>query len=257
MCLFRSKVCSHWCSRTNKIPVVLNFLLRHKCEKILATYPKLTTMDQWWNNVSAWSENTAKDAAEGFNSFSHGVEDTAHNAAGGFDTFSQGVEETAHNAAGGFDTFSKGVEETAHHASDEVVSFSQHFPENVNSWINQAAMSIQKAVEAGDSSELGRWLKKASKAIGFDDLLAQLAVVKLENLPNDILNYIRENPGQVAFFVLGAVVLIAPVLVWGPAFAAMGWSAKGIQAGLFPPAGNFISIPADLYEGLSQRAGSR
>ncbi|SMQ50149.1 unnamed protein product [Zymoseptoria tritici ST99CH_3D7] len=94
-------------------------------------------------------------------------------------------------------------------------------------------MSIQKAVEAGDSSELGRWLKKASKAIGFDDLLAQLAVVKLENLPNDILNYIRENPGQVAFFVLGAVVLIAPVLVWGPAFAAMGWSAKGIQAGSF------------------------
>jgi len=58
-----------------------------------------------------------------------------------------------------------------------------------------------------------------------------LQYVKFEELPEKTVKYIRENPGQTAFYVVNEVVLIAPVVVTGPLYAMFGFGAKGVRAG--------------------------
>ena len=100
-----------------------------------------------------------------------------------------------------------------------------------NEITHKAASSLQQAVDSMGSDGFEGWLKQASKDVGLHTALKDLQYVNFEELPEKTARYIRENPGQTAFYVANGVVMIAPVVVTGPLYAVFGVGANGVRAG--------------------------
>ncbi|KAK3677196.1 hypothetical protein LTR78_002734 [Recurvomyces mirabilis] len=99
-----------------------------------------------------------------------------------------------------------------------------------NEWIRGAAADVKKAIGNLDESALQEWLKQASKEVGLDGTLDDLQAVKLEELPAEAWNFIEENPGQTAFYIVEGIVFIAPGAVNGPLLNVVGFGAHGVRA---------------------------
>ncbi|KAK0357373.1 hypothetical protein LTR02_003402 [Friedmanniomyces endolithicus] len=99
-----------------------------------------------------------------------------------------------------------------------------------NDITHEAASGLRQAVDNMGSEGFEGWLKQATKDVGLHTTLVDLQYVKVEELPEKTVKYIRENPGQTAFYVVNEVVLIAPVVVTGPLYAMFGFGAKGVRA---------------------------
>ncbi|KAK3619294.1 hypothetical protein LTR56_013874 [Elasticomyces elasticus] len=89
---------------------------------------------------------------------------------------------------------------------------------SANEWINTAAAHVQTAIENQETTEFGKWLKVASE------------VVKMEELPSDVLKYIKENPGKTAFYVVAGVAFFNPGGVTGPLLNLAGFEEIGHRA---------------------------
>ncbi|KAK4898213.1 hypothetical protein LTR27_004220 [Elasticomyces elasticus] len=93
-----------------------------------------------------------------------------------------------------------------HQAQQNIDKFKTYIPSanltSANEWINTAAANVQTAIENQETTEFGKWLKFASEETGLDTMLASLQAVKLEDLPSETRDYIRNNPKDTAYYVV-------------------------------------------------------
>ncbi|KAK5686116.1 hypothetical protein LTS10_002230 [Elasticomyces elasticus] len=101
---------------------------------------------------------------------------------------------------------------------------------SANEWINTAAANVQTAIENQETSEFGAWIKVASEISGLNSTLENLKVLKVEDLPGDIWEYIQENSGQTAFYVVAGVAFVCPGAFTAPLLKLTGFKKIGIRA---------------------------
>ncbi|KAK5691272.1 hypothetical protein LTR17_025719 [Elasticomyces elasticus] len=118
-----------------------------------------------------------------------------------------------------------------HKAQQNIDKFRSYIPgvnlTGANEWINTAAANVQTAIENQETSEFGKCLKFASEESGLDTMLASLQAVKLEDLPSETRDYIRNNPKDTAYYVVQGVVFFTPGAVHGPLLKALGFGRLG------------------------------
>jgi hypothetical protein len=100
-----------------------------------------------------------------------------------------------------------------------------------NEWIRGVAAEIQQAINNQEDSKVADWLKTATEKTGVNATLEDLQAIKLEDLPQEILDWIKANPGQTAFYVVGGVAFFAPGLLYGPLLNLVGFGAGGVRRG--------------------------
>ena len=100
-----------------------------------------------------------------------------------------------------------------------------------NGWIHKASASVQYAIENMDSSDFGKWLKQASKDIGVHNTLNNLQAVRLEELPTEADQYIKDNPKQTVFHIVNGVAFFSPAIVYEPLLGMLGFGVGGVRAG--------------------------
>ncbi|KAK1067156.1 hypothetical protein LTR74_006698 [Friedmanniomyces endolithicus] len=140
------------------------------------------------------------------------------------------IEQAAKAVKGELDKVDLDGASAALHSAGEVFSV----------WTQQAVVDTKSQIENIDLSQAAKgleqsdgfegWLKQATKDVGLHTALEDLQYVNLEELPEKTARYIRENPGQTAFYVANGVVIIAPVVVTGPLYAVFGFGANGVRA---------------------------
>ena len=101
-----------------------------------------------------------------------------------------------------------------------------------NAWFSTTTRDIKQAVKQTDVTDLKTWLKKASEDAGFQIKLENLKGLKLEDLPQEVIKYIKENPGQTMFYVVNGVAFFSPGIVYGPLLKLLGFGARGVGAGM-------------------------
>ncbi|KAK5691273.1 hypothetical protein LTR17_025720 [Elasticomyces elasticus] len=105
-----------------------------------------------------------------------------------------------------------------------------------NKCIHSTARYVQLAIRGMSSKGFSGWLKQATKELGIQSALHELQYVKLEELPKEAWQYIKEYPGQIVFTVLVGVAVVLDhsgehVKSLGRAVPAGGWSALLTGAG--------------------------
>jgi len=103
---------------------------------------------------------------------------------------------------------------------------------SANAWFSTTTRDVKQAVKQTDVTDLKTWLKKASEDAGFQIKLENLKGLKLEDLPQEVIKYIKENPGQTMFYVVNGVAFFSPGIVYGPLLKLLGFGARGVGAGM-------------------------
>lgn len=151
-----------------------------------------------WKDVSSWTSQAAKDAKAGLDKVDlHGAVKWAQQAGRDIKAETDKIKLTGANA-----------------------------------WIHRTAADTQHALNRMNNTDFQRWLKQASKDVGLEATLDDLQAVKLEELPEETLRYIRENPEQTLFYVVEGVAFFTPGLIYGPLLKVLGFSARGVKAGV-------------------------
>ena len=100
----------------------------------------------------------------------------------------------------------------------------------VNEWIHQAAADVQTSLSHMNATDFGVWLKQASEDVGFDRALSDLQHVRLEELPEAIAHYIKDNSAQTTFYVVNGIAFVSPGIIYGPILSPLG-SGHAVRAG--------------------------
>ncbi|KAK4549234.1 hypothetical protein LTR36_007692 [Oleoguttula mirabilis] len=172
----------------------------------------LAFLGSTWKDVSAWTEQTAKDVKSKIDKV-----DPADGDGGVW----------IHQAAAEAGSWWKKAT-IARAVLAGQLGFDSTGP---NDWVHKAAADVQHAIDHMDSSGLGKHLKQASKDIGLNATLNDLQVVKLEDLPAEALQYIKDNPTQTVFYIIEGVAFFSPATVYSPLLRIVGFSRKGVKAG--------------------------
>lgn len=98
-------------------------------------------------------------------------------------------------------------------------------------WAEQALKDLLSGLDKVDLGKVDAWLREAGLDTNLKATWDDIRTIKLEDLPEGTLRYIRENPGQTAFLVMNGVVYIAPNLVPGGALGLLGIKAGGSKLG--------------------------
>ena len=185
-------------------------------------------MADFWRGVGAWVEETANHAK-------HEIVGAPKFLAWAGEQASKEIEPWAEQTASKVKDDIIGAPAFLAWAGEGVVSeLSKIGLVAVNGWINSAAATVQQAISDMSNEERSnfeKWLKNASESIGLQALLDGLQAIKLEDLPAQTVEYIKQNPRQTAFIVIGAVAFFVPALIYGPALALMGFGSGGEGAG--------------------------
>ncbi|WWC91294.1 uncharacterized protein L201_006237 [Kwoniella dendrophila CBS 6074] len=78
--------------------------------------------------------------------------------------------------------------------------------------------------------------------------LNELVSVNWNELPENIKNYVKENPKQTAFYVMNGIVFFAPSLVWSPILAIAGFTGIG------PAASSIASFAQSFFHPVVQKS---
>ncbi|KAK5707437.1 hypothetical protein LTR17_020674 [Elasticomyces elasticus] len=78
-----------------------------------------------------------------------------------------------------------------------------------NKCIHSAARYVQLAIRGMSSKGFAGWLKQATKELGIQSALHELQYVKLEELPKEAWQYIKENPRQILSIVLALMPAVS------------------------------------------------
>ena len=97
--------------------------------------------------------------------------------------------------------------------------------QDVRYWTEQAVKDVKRELDRVDLGEVDAWLKKADLETDLKRRWDGIRAINLEDLPEEILRHIKENPEQTAFRVVDGLVFFAPHLVPGPALALLGLKA--------------------------------
>jgi len=74
-------------------------------------------------------------------------------------------------------------------------------------------------------------LEKLKELLG--DRFNEVLELPLTEVPNEILEYIRNNPGQTAFYVANGAIFFCPALLTGPLLNALGFTFIGPRFGKY------------------------
>ena len=113
-----------------------------------------------WKDVSAWTEQAARDVKAEFDKV-----DVAP------------VEYWLDRAGKDIAQWSRRVSKDVKHKLDKIEVTA------VNGWIHQAASDVQAALGGMNTTDFGLWVAQASKDIGLDQTLGDLQYARLEDLP--------------------------------------------------------------------------
>lgn len=58
-----------------------------------------------------------------------------------------------------------------------------------------------------------------------------IAHVKVEDMPDAVVQWIRDNPKQTTFYIVQGVAFFVPGALYGPVLSWLGWKAFGVGAG--------------------------
>lgn len=99
-----------------------------------------------------------------------------------------------------------------------------------NEWIRDSASAIQDALNKENATGFEKWVSQVSTGIGLEAALEDLKYITLEDVPAETWQYIQDNPGQTAFYVVEGVALIAPGALFGPLLKVAGFGGVGHRA---------------------------
>lgn len=93
-------------------------------------------------------------------------------------------------------------------------------------WTAHSATTFKENLDKVDLEKADRWLAK----IGLDPQLKgtwdNVRATKLEDVPEHVKNYIRDNPKQTTFYVIQGVLYFSPGVVWSPVLSLFGFKSK-------------------------------
>ncbi|KAF1991529.1 hypothetical protein K402DRAFT_416823 [Aulographum hederae CBS 113979] len=121
----------------------------------------------------------------------------------------------------------------------DVDKWGQQAGPNIAGWSVQAVHDIDKwggtdiAGWTGQAvHDIDAWGQQAGKDIATCVQVARNVVYHLDlgKVPEILLNWIKEHPGQTSVMIVGTVVLLNPYLLTAPVLEMLGFTANGVAA---------------------------
>lgn len=103
-------------------------------------------------------------------------------------------------------------------------------------------------ITAIDLDKLENWFKREAKQMDLSRALSDLRAVKLEDLPAQVLQWIKDHPKQTTFYILDGVAFFVPGAMYLPVLRMLGFSRLGPVARTSQPTLR-PSLHADPDEG--------
>ncbi|KAI9869215.1 MAG: hypothetical protein M1813_000003 [Trichoglossum hirsutum] len=95
-----------------------------------------------------------------------------------------------------------------------------------------AAVDWQGLLQIGNELSQVEWEKLRKKLLEIlENIKNSVLMVELSKLPSDLLDWIKEHPGDTVFYVVSGVVFFYPAIVSGPLLELLGFAAKGPVGG--------------------------
>lgn len=104
--------------------------------------------------------------------------------------------------------------------------------------IDDLPQALKTSVGHIPVSQLKDWLMSNAHSTmqELKDILEDLRAVDIHDLPQEIVDYIKEHPEEVAIFVVETAILFVPGGVYGPVLRRLGFTKLGVRGRKYLPA---------------------
>jgi hypothetical protein len=120
-----------------------------------------------------------------------------------------------------------------------------------------AAVDWQGLLQIGNELSQVEWEKLRKKLLEIlENIKNSVLMVELSKLPSDLLDWIKEHPGDTVFYVVSGVVFFYPAIVSGPLLELLGFAAKGPVGGMLFLCISWGVIDENLADEVLDKLGS-